>query len=190
MQGEIVEEFDTKTKKGEKLHIAFRFPKRRDVGPVMRFINKARDEAKFLGSWRHETMKSERRFINAQIENLEKGKGLFLLVEAEGEIVGNAIINPKELDSQAHVAHFGIVLRERFTGIEIGTRLMRRMLELAKQRTEFKIIESSYFSKNTRSAKLHKKFGFRQHGSLPKGEMRKDGSYGNRVLVYKAIKKL
>ncbi|MDP2974021.1 MAG: GNAT family protein, partial [Candidatus Diapherotrites archaeon] len=99
-------------------------------------------------------------------------------------------ISPTAFDASMHVGHFGIMLKERFTGLGIGTRLGRKMLELAKKNTRFKVIESGFTAKNARSKRLHKKLGFKQYGVFPKAEKLKDGTYCSRVCVYKVIKKL
>jgi RimJ/RimL family protein N-acetyltransferase len=82
------------------------------------------------------------------------------------------------------------MLKEKFTGLKIGTRLAKIVLELAKKQTKFKIIESGFFAKNKRSHALHKKFGFRLLGVAPKECKLKNGEYCDHVYVYKIIGKL
>lgn len=188
-QGQIVERFDVKGKKGKALHIVFRYPSKKDVRAALRMVNSARDEADFLGMRKHETMKTEKVFVEKQIENMRKRKGATIFVWVNGRLIGDSVIRPLELDSEKHVGHLGIMLRERFTGFGIGTMLMRRMLELAKKDTRFKVIESAYTAKNERSKRLHKKLGFKQYGVFPKAEKLKDGTYCDRICVFKVIKK-
>ena len=187
-EGAVVEEFTVKGKGPGKINVVFRYPAVGDVREAMRLVNSVRDEADFLGQVHHETMKTEWIFIKSQLRNMRLGKGVFLFVEADGALAGDAVISRLPLDTEAHVGHFGIMLAERYTGLGIGTRLARRMLLIAKRRTRFKIIESAYFSGNRRSAGLHRKLGFRRYGLLPKGERLKGGEYGDRVFVYKKIK--
>ncbi len=189
-EGAIVEEFNVKGRKGETLHVVFRYPSRKDTKAAMQMVNAARDEAEFLGKWHHETNKTEKKFIETQIENIKKGKGVFLFVEVNGKLAGDATIAPLELDAEKHIGKFGIMLRGRFTGLGIGTRLAKKVLELAKKTTRFKMIESAYAAKNTRSKKLHAKLGFKKFGRLPKAEKLKDGLYCDRICLYKVIKKL
>ncbi|MBN2067280.1 MAG: GNAT family N-acetyltransferase [Candidatus Diapherotrites archaeon] len=189
-QGQIVEEFDAKGKAGESLHVVFRYPALDDVRAAVRFVNAARDEAEFLGQRHHETIESEKKFIQGNIENMEKEKGVFLFVEIGGELVGDSVIRPSEFDVSPHVGKFGIMLREKFTGLGIGTRLAKKVLELAARDTRFKVIESSYFSKNIRSKKLHELLGFKQYGVFPKEVLLRDGSYSDHLYVYKQIKEL
>ncbi len=189
-QGKIVEEFDVKNKSGEKLRVVFRHPSKKDARHMLRLVNSARDEAEYLGMRHHETMRTEREFIAKQLENMKKKRGICLFVEVNGELAGNSVIRPLEFDVSPHVGHFGIMLHENFTGIGIGTRLMRKMLQLARTETGFKVIESGYAAKNRRSVKLHRRFGFRRYGRFPKELQLRDGTYCDHVYVCKTIKKL
>jgi len=188
--GKVVDSFRVKGKDGKKIQVIFRYPSMKDVKAALKMVNEIRDEADYLGRRRHETIKTEKAFIAKQIENMCKRKGIILFVEINGELVGDASIQPLDYEVSEHVGKFGIMLKEEFTGIGIGTRLMRKVLQLAKKHTRFKIIESSYFSKNTRSRKLHKKLGFKQCGKFPKGDLLRDGSYCDHIQLYKFIKKL
>ncbi len=188
--GQVVERFAIKGKDGKKLEVLFRFPKMGDAKEAMSFINELRDEAEFLGRRRHETLASEKHFLAKWLKHMRQRNGLLLFVEVDGRIVGDANIEPTNYESCEHIGKFAIALRERFTGLGIGSRLMKRMLQLARTKTKFRIIGSSYFSKNPRSRKLHEKFGFREWGVLPKGAKLKDGSYCDHIYLYKIIKKL
>tara|TARA_Y100000310_G_C20677597_1_gene813994 strand:- start:1560 stop:2138 length:579 start_codon:yes stop_codon:yes gene_type:complete len=188
--GQIVKRFSVKNKEGKKLEVVFRFPRTSDAKEAMHFINDARDEAEFLGRRKHETLATEKKFLSEQLKNTKQNNGVFLFVEINGKIVGDASIMPCSFDTSPHVGKFGIALREAFTGLGIGSRLMQKILQLAKKNTKFRIIESGYFSPNTRSKKLHKKFGFKQCGKWPTGCQLKDGSYCDHIDVFKQIGKL
>ncbi len=188
--GKVVERFSVKDKNGKVLQVLFRFPKMNDAKEAARFINKARDEALFLGMREHENLKSERKFLFEQIKNMRQRKGLFLFVIIDAKIVGDATILPHPFDATPAVGEFGIILLEQFTELGIGSKLVRKMIELAKKKTRFKIIQSAYFAPNKRSKRLHVKFGFKRYGRLPKGCKLKDGKYCDHMFVYKVIKKL
>ena len=187
--GQVVDEFTAKKGK-ETLRVVFRVPKASDATAMVKMVNSVRDEAKYLGMWHHETVKSERKYLGARMQDLRKGRGVFLLVEVNGQLAGDSMVRPFELDFSKHVGEFGIMLKEEFTGIGIGTRLARKTLSLAKKETRFKLIEASFVSKNTRSRKLHKKLGFRQCGRFPNRARSRDGTYFDRIYVFKEIKKL
>ncbi len=178
-----VDEFSVK-KDGKNVSIKFRYPSMKDVPSALSYINAVRKEAEFLGLTHMETTESEKKYLQEQIENIEKRKGVFLFVEVENKIVGSSVIKPNSKDVSHHVGTFGISLREEFTGLGIGTRLARKVLELAKTETRFTLIESEHFSENKRSKALHEKLGFKQWGVFPNERKLKTGRLNDGVHLY------
>jgi len=189
-EGKVVDSFSVKGKGGKKIQVTFRYPKKSDLKACLKMVNFVRREAECLGQRRIETLASEKKWLKKQLADMRKKKAVVVLVEAEGELVGDASIQPYQYDTAAHIGTFGIMLKEEFTGIGVGTRLGKRILELAKKETTYKIIESGHFSTNRRSAKLHKRLGFKKCGLLPNGSLLKGGGYDGTVWLYKQIKKL
>lgn len=189
-QGKVVEEFEVKGRDGGRLKIVFRYPRIKDAGSALRMVNTIRREANYLGQRHPETLMSETDWLKQNIGWMKKKAGLALFVEVNGELSGDVSIRPSRFDVSKHVGSLGIMLREKYTGIGIGSRLMARVLELAKRETRFKIIDSGYFAKNKVSKKLHEKFGFRESGRLPNEVRLRNGSYCDHIYVYKNIKKL
>jgi len=186
-QGNAVDCFSVKGKDGKKIKAIFRFPSKKDVRDLLKMVNSIRTEADYLGMHRMETLKSERKWLFDRLKEMEKRTAITLLVEINGELAGNSSIWPVRRDACKHIGEFGIMLKEKFTGHGIGTRLGKKMLQLAKKETGYKIIESGHLSPNKRSAKLHKKLGFKQYGRLPKGCKLKTGKYCDHILLYKVI---
>jgi RimJ/RimL family protein N-acetyltransferase len=189
-QGKVVDKFSVKGKDGEKIQTIFRYPKKSDAKACLKMINSVRREAEYLGQRRMETLKSERKWLKDRLSEMRKRKGIFLLVEIEGELIGSASVLPGTYEASDHVGTFGIVLAEKFTGFGIGTRLGKKTLELAKKETKFKLVDSTHFSKNRRSAKLHKKLGFKRYGRFPNECRLKKGGYDDSIWLYKQIKRL
>ncbi len=187
--GKIVGRFSVFGKRGKRIKVVFRCPKMSDAKEALRFVNRTRDEADFLGVRRHETLETEKKFLADCLKQKRKRKSVFLFAEADGKIIGCASILPKSVDSMQHVGEFGIMLLEEFTGFGIGSRLAKRVLSIAKKETKFRIIKSGYFSKNKASGALHKKLGFKKYGELPNGAKLKKGGYDNLVHVFKEIRK-
>ncbi len=189
-QGKVVDRFKVKTKEGNSVEIVFRFPKKGDAKPALEMVNSIRREADYLGQRKMETLASERKWLKARLEEMRKGRGFVLFVEADGSLVGDVSIQCCKYDTSPHVGTLGIMLKEQFTGLKIGTRLLKKALGLAKKETPFSIIESGYFGKNKRSRRLHRRFGFKKYGSLPNASKLRDGSYCAHVNVFKQIKPL
>ena len=187
-EGRVVESFLAKGQGSRQARVLFRYPCIADAKNAVKMVNGIRDEADFLGMRMHESVSSEKAWLKEQIANMAAEKGIVLFVEVDGVLVGSASIRPVELDVSEHVGNFGIMLKEEFTMLGIGSRLVQKMLELAKKDTRFSIIASSYFSGNGRSRVLHKKFGFKKYGRFPKARKARDGNYGDEILVFKVVK--
>lgn len=189
-EGRVVDSFSTKGKDGEKIQVIFRYQKKSDAKPCLKMINSIRREADFLGQRRMETLASEKKWLKARLSEIRQRKAVFLFVEIEGQLVGSAAVLPGTYEASSHVGTFGIVLKEKFTGFGIGSRLAKKVLELAKKETKFKMFTSTLFSKNRRSAALHKKLGFKQYGRFPKECKLRQGGYDDSIYLYKQIKRL
>lgn len=190
IKGKAVDCFVAKGKDGKAIEVLFRYPGKKDLKAILKMVNSIRREADYLGMRRMETLKSERKWLFDRLEETKKKKAVTLLVEINGELAGDSSVWPVRRDASKHVAEFGIMLKEKYTGVGIGTRLGKKILRLAKKETSFKIIESGYYAPNKRSAKLHKKLGFKQYGKFPKGCKLKTGKYCDHVLLYKFIGRL
>lgn len=189
-QGKIVDSFSVKGKDGKEIKAIFRYPRKGDARACLKLVNFIRREADYLGSRKMETLKSERKWLEDRLKEMRQGRAVILLVEVDGELVGDSSIIPVPFDTSSHVGTFGIMLKEEFTGLGIGKRLARKTLQLAKSETGYRIIESGYFAPNKRSRGLHKSLGFRQYGVFPKESRLRDGGYCDHVYVYKQIKKM
>ena len=188
-QGKIVSEFDVKDRNGNSVHVSLRYPKESDVKAALKLVNEIRAEAEFLGFRRHETLESETKFINQKIKENDSGKGIFMFIEADGQLIGDVCLQPNEHDVSSHVGRLGIMIKEEFTELGIGSKALEKILKLV-EKTEFKIIESGHFKPNERSARLHKKFGFKKFGEFPNECRLRSGEYCPHIYLYKQIKKL
>ncbi len=189
-QGKVVDSFSVKGKGGKKTQVIFRYPKKSDAKACLKMVNSIRREAEYLGKRKMETLKSERKWLKGRLSEMRQGKGFVVFVGIDGHLVGDSSVLPTSYDASEHVGTFGIMLKEKFTGFGIGSRLAKKVLELAKKETKLKMIESTHFSKNRRSTALHKKLGFKQYGRFPKECKLRQGGYDDAIYLYKQIKRL
>ena len=201
-EGMVVERFSVKGKggkelaeggfsqgfcNGKRLEVMFRYPKEGDAKAALKMVNGVRKEAEHLGMRRMETLKSEMCWLEGRLREMRQRKALVLFVEVDGKIVGDASIHAYHLDVSDHVGCFGIMLKEEFTGLGLGTRLAEKIFELAKKETGFRLIESGFFAENKRSRALHKKLGFKEYGVFPNAVRLCSGKYADHVAVCKQI---
>jgi len=174
--------------KGKK--VVFRYPKRYDLEGIWKFYNKAIRES--IEAWgnlsRHTkvTLKEEGKWLRTAIERTRNKESIYLLVEAEGEIVGSSSIDIGLEESGKHVGFFGITLLESFTGIGIGTRLTKYIIEKAKENLKTEIVRLNVFSNNIRAYKMYRSLGFQEVGRIKKG-MKIKGKYADDIIMVKYL---
>jgi RimJ/RimL family protein N-acetyltransferase len=119
------------------------------------------------------------KFIN---EDSIAEKNLFLVVEAEGKIVGFARCQGNKLSRFRHKAEFGICILKEYWGHGIGKVLLENILIWADtvgiEKVTLTVVET-----NTKAIQLYKRFGFIEEGLLIKDRIHRDGNYYNTVIM-------
>jgi len=105
----------------------------------------------------------------------------YVAVKVNGELVGGATIEPRK-GKASHVAYFGIFIKKNFRNLGIGTRLTRKLLELARQK-KFKIIQLYVFASNKQAIHIYKKLGFEEAGRIENGVRLPSDSYTDETIM-------
>ena len=108
-------------------------------------------------------------------QTIESIRGIYLVAEREGDVVGYAFLQPLHLQAICHVAQLHIGVRKGFQGKGIGTELMEALIAWAKQSAIIEKIELNVRASNSRAIALYKKMGFHEEGRLKKRIKVKDG---------------
>lgn len=95
-------------------------------------------------------------------------KGIYLVAEIEGNIIGHAFLQPLHLKSISHVAQLTIAVHQGSQEKGIGTALMKQLIEWAKYSKSIEKIELNVRATNKRAIALYKKMGFAEEGRLKK----------------------
>lgn len=96
----------------------------------------------------------------------ESEKGLYLVAEQDGKIIGHAFLEPLHLRSICHVAELTICVHQGWQEKGIGKALMEKMLEWARNSQTIEKIELNVRATNRRAITLYKKMGFVEEGRL------------------------
>ena len=113
---------------------------------------------------------------------------LRLVVELEGEVVAMAKISAGEL---ARTEHFGEIdsvwVRSDLRGFGIGSALMNKMEEWARQEAELEKLGLYVFSTNERAIQLYLRQGFEVEGRCPKDIKFGEGDYADTLVMGKLL---
>jgi ribosomal protein S18 acetylase RimI-like enzyme len=93
-------------------------------------------------------------------------EGIYLAAEINGKIVGHAFLAPLHLKSICHVVSLTIGVHEGWQEKGVGTALMQKLIEWAKNSDQIEKIELNVRASNTRAIALYKKMGFVEEGRL------------------------
>jgi len=111
----------------------------------------------------------------------------FIAARVNNQLVGGASIEPGR-GKASHVASLGIYLQKEFRDVGIGTRLMKTILETARER-DFEIVKLAVFASNQRAVHLYKKLGFRECGRIKNGIRFPDGTYTDKIIMTVSLRK-
>ena len=81
-----------------------------------------------------------------------------------------------------HRGYLGMSIRQEYTGVGLGSFMMKLALEQAKE-NGFEQVELGVFSDNDRARHLYSKFGFKEYGINPRAFKLKDGTYRDEIIM-------
>lgn len=167
-----------------KKTIIFRYPRRNDVRGLLVHINSLIEEKAYIRLQTKQTIEQEKEFVRNTLNEMKKGKKIMIVVEVDGKIIGTGDVE-KGSNGDKHIATLGIAL-SKYRNIGIGTKLIKLLCNLAKNKLNCKIIELSYYEKNERARHVYEKCGFREVGKIPKG-CHYYGKYMDQLIMVKEV---
>ncbi|UCH70195.1 MAG: GNAT family N-acetyltransferase [Candidatus Bathyarchaeota archaeon] len=157
--------------------------KKEDLPEVVEVLNSVIREREYLVPNDEITdMEEERRWF----ERGKKEGMLYLVARVEGRVVGGASIHPYT-DKRAHVAEFGVYIRDGYRNLGLGTKLTKTFIEIAKKQG-IEILQLSVYATNKRAFHVYKKCGYEECGRLARDTKFIDGTYTDRILMERPLK--
>ena len=117
------------------------------------------------------------------ISTLADGSGCYLVAEAQGRIVGHAVLEPMHLRAISHVFRLTIVVHQGCSGRGTGTAIMSALADWARRKPELQKVELNVRSTNDRARRLYEKFGFAEEGRFRKRIRLGDGTYIDDIIM-------
>lgn len=164
-----------------------RSPKKDDAEALVEYLKVTAGETDYLLRSPEEittTIEEEEIFIKG-INNATDS--LKVVAEIDGEIVGRCCYSAVgDRMRNKHRMQLSIAVYKRFWGCGVGTALMRKIMEKAKE-FGFERAELEVVSRNWRAITLYKKLGFEQIGCIPRAMKYEDGSYDSLIVMVKEL---
>ena len=122
------------------------------------------------------------------IESMRDSERDYLVTAFLGdEIVGDlgvTLVRPHM--KYLHRAYLGMSIRQKCTGMGLGSFMMEIALAQAKM-NGFEQVELGVFSDNERAQGLYRKYGFKEYGRTPRAFKLKDGTYRDEIIMVRML---
>lgn len=118
----------------------------------------------------------ERRWLEVRMAKIRDRKQVFLFAEKEGEIIGISSVG-LDVGRRRHIGSFGVSIKNGYRGAGLGSRLLKKTVEKAKEELRgLKIVRLRVFGNNGPAIDLYKNCGFKEAAKIPeqilyKGEL-------------------
>lgn len=107
--------------------------------------------------------------VSKKISILDRSdSGIFVVIEADGDIVGHALLDPLKLEVTAHVVDLTIAIHEGHQGKGFGKALMAYLIGWAKANAKIEKIMLHVRSSNENAISLYQNLGFVTEGTRVK----------------------
>lgn len=159
-----------------------------DANKLIEFFNIVDRETKFLAREPGEFDKTQSEEEEIIEKNLKNKNEIHLLGFIGDELVGQCSANRvKDRLRFRHRANFAIMIKQAFTGLGIGGKLIREVISWCEE-NDIEQIELDVVSTNTRAINFYKSFGFTIVGEIPNALKYLDGTYADELIMICQIK--
>ncbi|MBA3721419.1 MAG: GNAT family N-acetyltransferase [Parachlamydiaceae bacterium] len=105
--------------------------------------------------------------VNTISTFIKNKKGIYLVAELEGQLIGHAFLEPYHVKSLSHVADLNIVVHKGWQRKGVGKQLLAQIVLWAKS-SGIEKIQLNVRATNFAAISLYRKFGFTEEGRLKK----------------------
>ena len=181
----IIQESTVTLKDGKAA--VLRSPEPSDAAQLNAYLRQTSGETHFMVRYPEEcnqSIEAAQRRLRAIADD---ERSFMLAAFLDGELVGNCGINamPDHFKTR-HRASLGISIEKKAWGLGLGTVLITKALEQAKE-NGFTQVELGVFADNERARGLYQKLGFEEMGCIPKAFYLKDGTYRDEVQMVRFL---
>ena len=167
----------------EGRRVIIRYPKLSDLDDLLALINSIIEERAYISLQKKRTRKEEQKWLKNIMVAIKKKKKILLVLEVDGKVIGNSIIESVNGSTQDHIGVFGIILKREIRGLGLAAKISKVVINEAKKKMKLKIVKLNVLSTNKRAWKIYKKLGFRELGVVKKGYKHYGHFYDDILMV-------
>ncbi len=171
-----VAEFSTKN--GQR--VVLRTPMWEDLDGLLDLINSLVEEKAEIVISDKLTREEEANWLADLLVKLEKDQTFFFVAEVNGKVVATSDLHLGR-GTEVRAGNVGIVVKNGFRGMGIGTRIMQTIVKFARKRG-LRVLVLSVFATNERAIHVYKKVGFVSCGRVPRKHFHK-GRYVDEIIM-------
>jgi RimJ/RimL family protein N-acetyltransferase len=179
--GTTVAEFSVKD--GQK--VVLRTPRWEDLDELLGLINSLVEEKAEIVISDKLTREEEADWLADLLVRLEKDQAFFLVAEVNGRVVASSDLHVGR-GTEVRAGNVGIVVKDGFRGVGIGTRMMQTIVGVGRKRG-LRVLVLSVFATNERAIHVYEKVGFVKCGRVPGKHLHK-GKYVDEVIMAASLK--
>ena len=116
---------------------------------------------------------------------MEKDQAFFFVGEVNGRVVASCDLHVGR-GTEVRTGNVGIVVKDGFRGVGIGTRMMQTIVGVAKKRG-LRVLVLSVFATNERAIHVYEKVGFVKCGRVP-GKHFHRGKYVDELIMATSLR--
>ncbi len=163
--------------------VILRTPRNEDLDDLLELINSLVDEkAEILVSQKF-TREEESEWLLESLSRLRKDELFFLIAEVDKRVIASSDFLIQ--GSKNQVGAVGIVVKNGYREIGIGTQIMKTIFEQAAF-LGLKTLTVNVFATNKRAIHVYEKVGFLQTDKIPKKHFRQ-GKFIDEIVMTKKI---
>jgi RimJ/RimL family protein N-acetyltransferase len=179
--GEILKQFNAKHGR----NVILRTPRWRDLDDLLELINSLVDEKAEIYITQKFTREEEAEWLLKVLSRLEKDEQFFLVAEVDKKVVALSDFQLKEGDKEHRIGAFGIIVKNGFRNLGIGTEIMNTLLEQAAF-FGLRIVTVNAFATNKAAIHVYRKVGFVESDIIPERHFRQ-GRLIDEIIMTKVI---
>ena len=176
--GEILKKFNAK----DGRNVILRTPRWEDLDDLLELINSLVEEQAEIYITDKLTREKEAEWLLKVLRRLERDEQFLLVAEVDKKVIASSDFQIQG-GTEERIGALGIVIRNGYRNLGIGTEIMKTILEQAAF-FGLRTVTVNTFATNKRAIHVYEKVGFVQSGIIPKKHLRQ-GVFIDEVIMSK-----